>query len=152
MLQGFPSGDSLFGVVDKNLPKQIEEKLVELCGRRDDLVQTLHGADKFPGLPGSVGERIREVLVFEEAGGAVAIATLALLHHFANEGLVDLVAGDGLTVHVSQCNFVMHQSNYEPPSWQDALHSHESGTEHLQSSTRPRYNRVTRDRSGGSNL
>jgi hypothetical protein len=38
------------------------------------------------------------VLVLEKAGGAVAVAALALLHHFADERLVDLVAGDGLMV------------------------------------------------------
>jgi hypothetical protein len=36
------------------------------------------------------------VLVLEEAGGAVAVAALALLHHFADKRLVDLVAGDSL--------------------------------------------------------
>jgi hypothetical protein len=36
------------------------------------------------------------MLVFEEAGGAVAIAALALLHHFADESFVDWVASDGL--------------------------------------------------------
>ena len=36
------------------------------------------------------------MLVLKEAGGAVAVAALALLHHFADERLVNLVAGDGL--------------------------------------------------------
>lgn len=152
VLQCFPGSDSLFWVVDENLPKQVEEQLVKLCGWRDNLVQTLHGADEFPRLPGSVGERIGEMLIFEEAGGAVTIAALALLHHFANERLVDLVTGDGLTMLVSQCSFLVHQSRYKPPSWQDAPHSHESGTEHLQSSTRLRCSQVTTDQWGGSSL
>lgn len=101
VLQCFPGSNALFGIVHENLPKQIEEQLVELCGWRDNLVQTLHGADELPGLPWGVGERIGEVLIFEEACGAVAITALALLHYFANEGFVDLVASDSLTKIVS---------------------------------------------------
>lgn len=96
VLQCLTCSDALFGVIDEDLPQQIEEQFVELCSRRDDLIQTLHGANEFPRLPWGVGERICQVLVLKEAGGAVAIAALALLHHFADEGLVDLVTGDGL--------------------------------------------------------
>ena len=96
VLQCFACSDALLGVIDEDLPQQIEEQLVELCSRRDDLVQTLHGANEFPRLPWGVGERICQVLVLEEAGGAVAVAALALLHHFADKRLVDLVAGDSL--------------------------------------------------------
>ena len=96
VLQRLSCSNALLGVVDKDLPEQIEEQLVELCGRWDDFVQTLHGANELARLARSVGERIRQVLVLEEAGGAVAVAAFALLHHFANERLVDLVTGDSL--------------------------------------------------------
>jgi hypothetical protein len=36
------------------------------------------------------------VAVLEEASGAVAVAALALLHHFTDEGFVDWVTSDGL--------------------------------------------------------
>ena len=96
VLQRLSCSNALLGVVDKDLSEQIEEQLVELCGRWDDFVQTLHGANELPRLPWGVGERIRQVLVLEEAGGAVAVAAFALLHHFANERLVDLVTCDSL--------------------------------------------------------
>jgi hypothetical protein len=53
---------------------------------------------------------------------------------------------------VSQSENLLDQIWYEPPSWQDALRSRESGTEHRRSSTRLGYNRVTRGRSGDSSL
>jgi hypothetical protein len=96
VLQRLPGSNALLRIVDEDLPKQIEEQFVELCGWRDDFVQTLHGANELARLARSVGERIRQVLVLEEAGGAVAIAALTLLHHFADERLVDLVASNSL--------------------------------------------------------
>ena len=96
VLQRFPSSDTLLGVIDEDPPEQIEEQFVELCSRRDDFVQTLHGANELPRLPRGVGEWVCQVLVLEKAGGAVAVTALALLHHFADERLVDLAAGDGL--------------------------------------------------------
>ena len=96
VLQRLSSSDALLGVVDKYLPEQVEEELVELCGWRDGFVQTLHSANELPRLPRCVGERICQVLVLEEAGGTVAVTALALFHYFADERFVDLVAGDGL--------------------------------------------------------
>ena len=96
VLQRLPGRDALLGVVDEDLPEQIKEQLVKLCSRRNDFVQTLHGANELPRLPRGVGEWICQVLVLEEAGGTVAVAALALLHHFANQRLVDLVASNSL--------------------------------------------------------
>jgi hypothetical protein len=98
VFQRFSGSDALLRVIDEDLPEQIKEQFVELGGRRDDFVQTLHSANELTRLARGVGEGICQVLVLEKAGGAVAVAALALLHHFADERLVDLVAGDGLMV------------------------------------------------------
>jgi hypothetical protein len=98
VLQRLSGSDALLRVVNEDLPEQVEEQFVELSGRRDNFVQTLHGANELTRLARSVGERICQVLVLEETGGAVAIAALALLHHFADERLVDLVTSDGLMI------------------------------------------------------
>lgn len=85
VLQCLSRSDALLGVVDEDFPEQVQEKFVELCGRRDDFVQASHGLDKLLGLPWGIIEGIGEVLVLEEAGGAVAIVALALPHDFTNE-------------------------------------------------------------------
>lgn len=96
-------GDALLGVVDEDFPEQVQEKFVELCGGRDDFFQALHGSDEFARLSRSVGERVSEVLVLEEASGAVAIAALALFHDFADQGFVNGIASDSLMTTRSAC-------------------------------------------------
>ena len=96
VLQRLSGSDALLRIIDEDLPEQIKEQLVELSGRWDDFVQTLHGANELTRLARGVGERICQVLILEEAGGAVAVTALALLHNFADERFVDLVAGDSL--------------------------------------------------------
>jgi len=152
MLQRLSGSDALFGVVDKDLPEEIQEKLVKMRGGRDDIFQALHGAHKLPRLSWGVGEWVGEMLVLEEAGGTVTVAALTLLHDFADKGLVDRIAGYGLEEVLIKSKLDRKVSSYALPSLRDALRSHGSGTEHLRSSTRLRCSQVTTDRLGGSSL
>jgi len=96
VLQRLAGCDALLRVVDKDLSQEIKEELVESGGGRDDLFEALHGADKFAGLPRSVGEWVGEVRVLEETRGAVTVGAFGGLVHFADQGLVDWVACYGL--------------------------------------------------------
>jgi hypothetical protein len=92
------------------------------------------------------------MLVLEETCSAVAIAALVLLHDFTDEGLVDRVASHSLEEVSVQSQLCRDVTKYVPPSWRDALRSHASGREHLQSNTRLRCSQVTTDQLGGSSL
>lgn len=96
VLQRLSGGDALLWVVDEDFPEKVQEQLVKLRGGRDDLFKALHGPDEFARLSRGVGEGIGEVLVLEKARGTVTVASLALLHDLADEGLVDWVARDSL--------------------------------------------------------
>lgn len=96
VLERLPGGDALLGIVDEDFPEKVQEQLVKLRGGRDDLFKSLHGPDEFARLSRGVGEGVSEVLVLEKARGTVTVASLALLHDLADEGLIDWVARDSL--------------------------------------------------------
>lgn len=54
VLERLPGGDSLFRVVNKDLPQKVQEQLVKLRAGRDDFFERLHGANELPGLPWGV--------------------------------------------------------------------------------------------------
>lgn len=77
MPERIPRGNPLLRIIDEDLPQQIQELAVESVRFGDDLVQFLHRADEFSGLPRRVGLGVVQGLVAEEARRAVFVVAFA---------------------------------------------------------------------------
>lgn len=96
MLQGLPRSDSLPGIVNEDLPKQIQERLGERRGGRNNFFQLPHRTDEFSGLARSVRLRVLQLAILEKASSGISIMLLRHAMDFTDKRAVNGIAGHSL--------------------------------------------------------